>query len=484
MNETMQRFAFAAAASLALALSARGADERPNLLIVFPDQMRGQALGFLDEDPVLTPHLDAFAEAALVLPQAVSNYPVCSPYRAMLMTGKYPHANGVLQNCNSNTTPFDCELRESDRTWSDVLADEGYELGYVGKWHLDAPRRPFVKSYNNREDFAWNEWCPPPRRHGFDFWYAYGTFDRHDRPEYWTTEMGRDERAVIEQWGPEHETDVALRYLRNEGGAERDPDAPFALVVAMNPPHMPYHLVPDEYVEAYAERSADELINRDNVDLAGGTPGAKLARKQLRNYFAMVTGVDAQFGRLLAELDQLGLSENTIVLFTSDHGNCLGSHDEVSKNNHYEESMRIPFLIRWPGQIPARRDDLLLSTPDIAPTLLELIGLAEQIPDGVQGTSHAAIFRGGGGARPTSALYLKLAHADPARGKRGVRTHRFTLMIERAEGEEDRIVLHDNVADPFQLRNLAAERPEIVEKLTEEELTPWLRRTGDPWLDS
>ena len=129
---------------------------------------------------------------------------------------------------------------------------------------------------------------------------------------------------------------------------------------------------------------------------------------------AMVTGVDAQFGRILSGQDELDLTDDTSVLFTSDHGDCLGSHEEVSKNNHFEESLRVPFLIRWPGRIPARPDDLLLSVPDIYPTVLELL----------------------------------------------------------------------NLADPFLLQNIAAEHPEIFERLVVTEFVPWLEKNGDPWLDS
>jgi arylsulfatase A-like enzyme len=364
-----------------------------------------------------------------------------------------------------------------------VLADAGYDLGYIGKWHLDAPRRPFVKSYNNREDFAWNEWCSPDRRHGFGFWYSYGTFDRHDEPEYWSTDAPRDGQVRVEQWGPEHEADQALAFLRNEDGAYRDAEKPFALVVAMNPPHMPYDRVPARYVERYGEQTWEDLLNRDNVPRED-TKGRRLARRQIKNYFAMVTGVDDQLGRILDGLDELGLARDTIFVFTSDHGNCLGAHDEVSKNNHYEESMRVPFLIRWPGRIPARRDDLLLSVPDVYPTLLGLMGLGEEIPGDVQGTSHADLFRGREGPRPRSALYLKIPVERPELGKRGVRTHEFTLMIEKRVDGTRRTVLHDNRNDPFQLENVAAARPDVVRRLTEEELLPWLRRTGDPWLDS
>ena len=465
----------------AAADSTENPQNRPNLVFVFPDQMRGQAMGFLKEDPVITPHLDRFAAEALVLPQAVSNYPVCSPYRAMLMTGQWPHANKVLSNCNSRTTPYGNELQESSRCWSDVLKSEGYSLGYIGKWHLDAPRKPFVKSYNNRPAYAWNEWCAPRRRHGFDFWYAYGTFDRHMTPEYWSTDMKRHERVKVKQWGPEHEADLAIGYIRNAGGKFRRPDTPFALVVSMNPPHTPYQLVPDKYVRRYEGKTWRDLINRANVDVKSDTPAVKEAKVQIKNYFAMVTGVDEQFGRIVAALKEAGLEKDTIVVFTSDHGNCLGSHNYRTKNVHWEESMRVPFLIRFPGRVPPRKDDLLLSTVDIYPTLLDLMGLAQKIPKQVHGTSRASLFRTGRGRRPTSQPYMYVPPGSPAHGRRGVRTHRYTLVITKMPPKPVETVLHDNVADPYQLQNIAAEKPQVVKKLTETELLPWLKQTGDPW---
>jgi arylsulfatase A-like enzyme len=478
----------AAAASGALLPGANGCvpesrrGPSANLLFVFPDQMRAQALGLLGEDPAITPTLDRFAGEGVAFTQAVSNYPVCSPYRAMMLTGLYPHANGVLANCNTNGAEHGYELPTDARCWSDVLHDNGYSLGYIGKWHLDSPHKPYVDTSNNTEDFAWNEWTPPERRHGFEFWYAYGTYDNHDHPEYWSTHATREERTRIDQWGPEHETDMAIRFIRNEGGGYRDPDKPWALVVSMNPPHMPYQLVPDRYLEMYGDATAEALINRDNVDLDGDTPGAQLARRHMKNYLAQVTGVDDQFGRLLAALREVQLDEDTIVVFTSDHGNCLGSHEEVSKNVHYEESMRVPFLIRWPGKIAPRQDDLLLSTPDIFPTLLELMGFEGQIPGEVEGASRAPILLDGTGDRPTSQLYIWVPYGEAALGRRGVRTHRYTLSIEKTEDGVSEVILHDNVEDPFQLRNIAEEQPDLVEALFEGELRPWLIKTRDPWL--
>ena len=473
--------AWATCGLLPQAFAAEPVGQSPNLVIIYVDQMRGQAMGFLGQEPVLTPNLDRLAGESLVLTQAVANYPVCSPSRAMLMTGQYPPANGVLSNCNSRTAPFDNELRQDARCWSDVLSDQGYSLGWLGKWHLDAPHEPFVKSYNNRPEFAWNEWCPPQRRHGFGFWYAYGTFDRHLTPEYWSTDMTRDQRVRIEQWGPEHEADLAIKYIENAGGTYRHSDRPFALVVSMNPPHTPYQQVPQKYVDRYANQIPEDLIRRANIDLRGKSRGAKLAQSQIKNYFAMITGVDEQVGRIVAAIERARLAQRTILLFTADHGNCLGSHDVPTKNVHYEESLIVPFLLRWPGQIKPRRDDLLLSTPDICPTLLDLMGFADQIPESVQGSSHATLFRTGKGPRPTSALYFWIPAGEPAGGRRGVRTQRYTLTVDPQAANGPRVMLHDNREDPFQLENIAPRQPKTVERLKREELMPWLKKIGDPW---
>lgn len=453
--------------------------KHPNLVFVFPDQMRGQAMGFLNEEPVFTPCLNRFATQALTLTGAAANYPVCSPYRGMFMTGKYPHANRVLDNCTNQSAAFGVELQTGDICWSDILNANGYSLGYIGKWHLDAPHAPYIDCSNNEGDVKWNEWCPPHRRHGFDHWYAYGTYDQHTRPLYWDTDAPREGFQYVDQWGPEHEADRAIRYLRNENG-QRNPDAPFALVVSMNPPHMPYELVPERYGAPYAHLSVEQLCTRPSIPPAG-TEWGDYYRTNIRNYYAMITGVDEQFGRILAAIDAAGLAEDTIVVFTSDHGNCLGIHDAISKNNHYEESMRVPFVIRWPGRIAAgARDPLLLSTPDIYPTLLDLMGFGADVPDAVQGASHADILQGKEGPRPTSQLYLWMSARHPSEGRRGVRTERCTLMWSRKGGEE-RVLLHDNAADPYQMTDISAERPALVAALTEE-MNGWLRKTGDPWL--
>ena len=195
----------------------------------------------------------------------------------------------------------------------------------------------------------------------------------------------------------------------------------------------------------------------------------------------MVSGVDEQLGRILSALEDESLQDDTIVLFTSDHGDCLGTHDFQSKSNCHEESVRIPFLLRWPGSIEPRSDDLLMSVPDIYPTLLDLMGLRDGIRECLEGTSRADAVLTGNGARPSSQLYV---YPHPLRleyGDRGVRTHRHTMVVNKAPGRPtDQVLLFDNEADPFQMTNIADREPDTVRTLLEEELVPWLGHTRDP----
>ena len=143
--------------------------------------------------------------------------------------------------------------------------------------------------------------------------------------------------------------------------------------------------------------------------------------------------------------------------------------------------MRIPFLIRWPGKIPVRRDNLLFSVPDVYPTLLGLMGFGRDVPGAVEGTDYSQLFRTGKGRRPTSQLYLKGEFVALDKGSRGVRTHRYTLRIQKQKDGTEQRFLYDNQADPWQLKNIATAKPNLMKQLIEKELKPWLEKTKDPW---
>ncbi|MAF10019.1 sulfatase [Candidatus Poribacteria bacterium] len=456
-------------------------DDRPNILFVFADQFRRQALGFVGADPVITPALDRFAEESCVLTHAVSTRPVCSPYRAMLLTGKYPHANGVVGNCNSDTVQYGNYLRSEDVCLPDVLHAAGYDQGYIGKWHLDPPTEEH-NAYTEGprgNGVIWDTHTPVERRHHFDFWHTYGCCDWHMNPHYWQTEAAVDERIDVDEWSVKHETDTAIAYIRNDDGRQRDPAKPFSLIMSHNPPHPPYAAVPDEYLHPYEAMKLPELANRANFD-PDAIGGEERARRTLQQYFAAVTGVDEQFGRLLGALDDAGLSENTIVVFTSDHGDMLGSHGLIGKDVWYDESFRVPMMIRWPDRVAAREDDLLIGTPDLMPTLLGMAGEGDRIPNDVQGSDASPALLGAPYERPTSALYYTSPPGRTEIGRRGVLTHSHTFVIERGDDGKERTILQDHAADPYQLVNVSDREPDLAREL-EGEVRQWSCRIDDPW---
>ncbi|MFA7155813.1 MAG: sulfatase-like hydrolase/transferase, partial [Proteiniphilum sp.] len=367
----------------------------------------------------------------------------------------------------------------------------GYNCTYIGKYHLDypTPNDPdHPGQYVENRDPVWDTYTPPEKRHGFDFWYSYGTFDVHKKPHYWDNEGKRHE---IREWSPKHEADIAISYLKNNNG-ERDSNKPFFMMVSMNPPHHPYSSLDDcmeEDYNLYKNKTPGELLIRDNAD----TTMAKAASASY--YFAQVTGVDREFGRILQTLDSLGLAENTLVVFASDHGETMCSHSlNDPKNSPYAESTDIPFLIRYPGKLKPKVDELLLSTPDIMPTLLGLCGLSEAIPQEVQGRNFADYLLTGKSeiSLPQSALYIRNMDGEKdENGKvityfpetRGVKTERFTLAltINKETKELKKTYFFDNRTDPYQLNNLPPDSYPAEMKMLLTELGQKLKNIDDPW---
>jgi arylsulfatase A-like enzyme len=153
----------------------------------------------------------------------------------------------------------------------------------------------------------------------------------------------------------------------------------------------------------------------------------------------------------------------------------------MHKGVWYDESLLVPFIIRWPGTIEPGRDDLLLSVPDLMPSLLSLMGQEDGVPAGVEGCDYSGVFRQETIERPHSALYLSVNPECPAGGNRGLRTDRYTFVLRNRDGAEEPL-LFDNRADPYQMRDVADSRPEVVSRLGAE-LMEWLERTGDPWVE-
>lgn len=445
--------------------------KKPNLLFIFPDQFRAQAMGFMKEDPVKTPNIDMLAGQGIVFSNAVSNRPICSPYRAMLLTGKYSFSNNVLTNCNTSARKYQNFLHEDETCFSDVLKSNGYSCGYIGKWHLDAPKGPDVDDWRNS---IWDAYTPPgKKRHGFDFWHAYGCYNEHFNPYYWVNDAPLKDTLFAGKWSPEHEADVAIDFIGT------NTDKPWALFISMNPPHNPYDQVPEKYKEIYRDIPVNKLLNRPNVPQG---EQSNTARQSVADYFACVTGVDEQIGRILSALEESGQAENTIVVFTSDHGEMMGSHGLMAKVVPYEESFRIPLIIRWPGKLQPGTNDLHISVPDMMPSLLSLIGLDQEIPTGVEGQDLSGHFAGKKAGAPEFSLYLVCNPQNALGGMRGLRNDRYTFVMQRNnKGEETGALLFDNQSDPFQLKNIADDEPTLVKKY-KKQVFDKIKNINDPWV--
>lgn len=424
---------------------------KPNLVYVFCDQFRRQAIGYMKQDPVITPHLDRFAEESVVFNQAVSNYPVCSPYRGILMTGMYPHKNNIFTNCTSVSAEQGCYLHDDQVCVSDILAQNGYEMGYIGKWHLDAPKAE-QNAYTEGargDGYIWDAYTPPGKgRHGFNFWYSYGCYDWHMKPHYWINDARIEERKDVQEWSVKHETQVAIDYINNQ-------DKPFALFVSFNPPHTDFDMFPQEYLDYYKGKEADDLLVRPNV-----RPNEE-AIKHVKNYFASITGIDENFGKLMQAIEDKGIKDNTIVIFTSDHGEMMGSQGRMHKNIWYEEAVGVPFLVRYPSQFKHQDVEAQLSTIDIFPTLLGAVGLESQIPKACVGHNFAPNMRMQDYTDgPEHSIYFVEDKESEGYG-RGIRDNRYTFILSSAQSQQE-CILYDRQTDPYQMKNIAQEQKGVT----------------------
>lgn len=479
MNTILKISLFTIPSLLSAVTWAQKQQQSPNLVFIMADQYRADAMGCMGREPVKTPNLDKLASEGVLFTDAVSGYPVSSPARAMLMTGMYPMANKVTSNCNSKTAPYGVELAADAICWSDVLKEQGYKTGYIGKWHLDAPHEPFVDTYNNKGGIAWNEWCEPERRHGFEMWTAYGTYDNHLKPMYWNTTASRENFYYVDQWSPEYEASQAIQYIDDQ----KESDQPFALVVSLNPPHTGYELVPNKYKELYANLDVEALcVGRPDIP-AKGTSMGDYYRDNLRNYYACITGVDENIGRIVAALKENQQFNNTIIVFTSDHGINMGSHELPGKDVYYDESMRVPMIVSWPNKIKPRTDSLLMPAfADLYPSLLSMMGFRDKIPAGVQTFDLSKEIVKGGGKKGMFQPYYYVQFDNQKTGYRGLRTKEYTFAVHAKDGVINEVILFNRKNDPYQMNNIASLQPKLIDQF-QKQLKDWLIQTNDPFGD-
>jgi arylsulfatase A-like enzyme len=443
---------------------------RPNVIWVFGDQHRGQALSCMDDANVSTPNIDRMAREGLHFTTAVAGYPLCCPFRGSLLAGRYPH-----QCVPGHEYRMPPELP----TIATAFKDAGYHTGYFGKWHVDG--------FKEREGRAAMHIVPPERRGGFDEWVGYE--NNNSQWDCWV-HGGKGDSAFhrrLEGYETDCLTDMLLGYLERRAKAAREADRdagdwapaqPFFAVLSVQPPHDPY-LAPPEYM---ARHNPAALRLSPNVPLVHRV--IDQARRELAGYYAQIEDLDANVGRLLEALTRLGIAEDTYVIFFADHGDMHGSHGQFRKTAPYEESIRIPFVV-WRGLSlyghRSGRIALPVNHVDIAPTTLGLCGL--DVPDWMQGADYSACWRPGEGPPPEpDSAYLQAViptmHGHSIdRPWRGVTTRDGWKYI-CLEGQP--WMLHNLNEDPYEQANLAFNTAfRSHRRRLHDRLAAWIAETGD-----
>ena len=427
--------------------------EQPNVVYVFADQWRAQDAGYAGNRQVRTPHLDRLAAQSVNFTHAVAGIPVCCPARATLLTGQHALTHGVFVN--------DVHLAEDAVSMGKLFKAAGYDTAYVGKWHVDGRGR--------------SNYIPPESRQGFDYWKALECTHSYNSSKYFAADS--DQPSKWQGYDAIEQTKDVQAFIRNRKRAGEDA-APFLLVLSWGPPHAPYDTAPEAYRQLY---DADAIELRPNVP----PQLAEAAREWIAGYYAHCTALDDCLDALLQTLQEEGLAEDTLFVFTSDHGDMLGSQGEVKKQRPWEESIRVPFLLRWPRRFgwEGCKVDALLDTPDILPTLLSLCGIP--IPGTVEGQDFAATIERGSDPSGGAALiycphpFGQFLRQDGGREYRGLRTRRHTYVRDM----HGPWLLYDNERDPFQLKNLVNRPEELsLQAALDAQLQRKLKERGDEFL--
>jgi arylsulfatase A-like enzyme len=431
-------------------------ERKPNILYILTDQMRSTAMGCAGIEKVKTPNIDRLAAEGTRFTNAVANSPSCAPSRGTILTGLHTLSHGVVNN--------EIQVKNDGPTFAGALTDNGYKCGYIGKWHLDGgPRTGFTP--------------PGPRRLGFDDYWAVANCTHDYMSSFYYTEEPKPH--FIEGYEPIHQTDLAIDYIKEKAKA----DNPFFLMLSIGTPHDPYREMPQELLERYPVDDV-ELMETNSIYVPGEIMQAK--KDILAGYYAHIMALDDQVGRLEAALKETGQFEDTIIVFTADHGDMLGNHEQYYKSQPWRESIGIPMITHWPGHIPEGRvTDAPISLIELTSSLITMTDT--EVPGEMQGDDLSALILGDESAAPDS-VFINFAvdvHCIPAPPFRGVVTRTHTY----AETPDGPWLLYDDKADPLQKNNLITwanrDNPEVatIQQELHKKLRYWLERTNDPFDD-
>ena len=411
-------------------MSAPPGRARPNVVVFFTDQQRWDTAGVHGNPSGLTPNFDRFAARGAHLANAFTCQPVCGPARACLQTGRYATQTGVFRNAIT--------LDPALPTLADHFHAAGYATAYVGKWHL-GPRGRIGP-------------VAPAHRGRYDYWLASNVLE-YTSDAYRTTLYDGDERPVeLPGYRVDALTDAAIRYLDGRDGGPRD--RPFLLFLSFIEPHHQNHR--DDYPapDGYEERYTGAWTPPDLAALGGAAP------QHLPGYYGMVKRLDEAFGRVLDALCSLGMADDTVVLYTSDHGNHFKTRNGEYKRSCHESSIRIPAALGGPGFDGGGRVEELVSLIDLPPTLLDAAGI--EPPAAMQGRSVLPLAGGrAAGAAWPDQVFVQISESQVGRALRTKRW-KYAVSAPGLDGGEtpaaDRYVeefLYDLRADRYELRNLA-----------------------------
>ncbi|WP_299430189.1 sulfatase [uncultured Maribacter sp.] len=420
--------------------------KKPNIVYILTDQWRSSALGYAGDVNVKTPNLDEFSKESVNFTNAVSVMPVCTPHRAALMTGRYPTSTGMILN--------DLYLPSNELCMAEIFKSEGYNTAYWGKWHLDG---------HGRENYT-----PKERRQGFDYWKALECSHDYNKMPYYD-----NDDAILKYWN-EYSPFAIIKDANKYMTEHAKDDNPFLMFISISTPHFPHYSAPQKYKALYP--TADLIIN-PNVP----KDKEEKTRKELQGYYAHCTATDEVIGIILAKIKDLNLSDNTIIVFSADHGEMMGAHGArpYKKQLSWDESIKVPFLIKYPS-IEKHKGTVVnapINTPDILPSLLGLANLP--IPKTIEGEDLSRLIKNPDPNADRTALVMSVCpFADNARADeyRAIRTKQYTY--ERTL--EGATKLFDNIKDPYQMNNLIG-NPKFasLQKTLYAKLNQQLKTIGD-----
>ena len=401
---------------------------QPNVVFLLTDQWRLQALGYAGNKQVRTPNIDRLAHESVNFKQAISGYSVCCPWRASFLTGQYPLTHGVIVN--------DVPISSEPVGLGDAFKQAGYNTAFIGKWHVDGQGRSKLHPART-----------PPRLRRL-----------HGAGMQPTITISRPISMAMTRPCATGMVTMSSRRRPPPSATSnhKTANSRSCWCLAGGPPHNPYQTAPPEYRDMYDPR---DIVLRPNVP----ADMADEAREWLAGYYAHCSAIDKSAGDIMATLDELGLTDDTVLVFASDHGDMLGSQGTVRKQKPWEESIRVPFLLRYPAEFgrESAEVDSFLNAHDIMPTLLGVCGLP--IPATVEGRDFSPALRGEKIQSDGALLACFHPFGEWHRGVggreyRGIRTARYSY----CRALDGPWLLYDNEADPFQLTNLV-DRPECAE---------------------